>query len=174
MGGITMACGCIDDKEKLYNSGVLVEHCEGAVLPPAEEWKKKRGGYVIVECPQRIPCNPCATVCPSGAIVPHADINDTPEIDYAKCTGCGICVALACFVADLTYSDESAVLKLPYELLPLPGKGEVVKCLSRTGDVVADGEVISVSEPLKDCTHVVSIVIPKNLVDDIRSIKVVR
>ena len=79
-----MACGCIEDKEKLYNSGVLVEHCEGAVLPPAEEWKKKRGGYVIVECPQRIPCNPCATVCPSGAIVPHADINDTPEIDYAK------------------------------------------------------------------------------------------
>ena len=173
-----MACGCIEDKEKLYNSGVLVEHCEGGVLPPAEEWKKKRGGYVIVECPQRIPCNPCATVCPSGAIVPHADINDTPEIDYAKCTGCGICVArcpgLACFVADLTYSDESAVLKLPYELLPLPGKGEVVKCLNRTGDVVADGEVISVSEPLKDCTHVVSIVIPKNLVDDIRSIKVVR
>ena len=49
--------GCCD-KEKLFNSGILVEHCEGAVLPPKEQWEKKKGGYVVIECPKRIPCNP--------------------------------------------------------------------------------------------------------------------
>ena len=55
-----MACDGIHDKEMLYNSGVLVEHCDGAALPPADLWQRKRGGYVVIECPQRIPCNPFA------------------------------------------------------------------------------------------------------------------
>ena len=80
--------GCCD-KEKLFNSGILVEHCEGAVLPPQEQWEKKKGGYVVIECPKRIPCNPCYTSCPTGAVLPFEDINDTPRIDYSKCTGCG-------------------------------------------------------------------------------------
>ena len=171
-----MACDGILDKEMLYNSGVLVEHCDGAVLPPADLWQRKRGGYVVIECPQRIPCNPCVTICPFGAVVHHDDINDTPEIDYNKCTGCGLCVArcpgLACFVIDITYSQSSAVIKLPYELLPLPVKGQYVKCLDRIGNAVADGEVIGISEPLKDRTYVVNVVVPKELIDNIRAIKV--
>ena len=118
--------GCCD-KEKLFNSGILVEHCEGAVLPPKEQWEKKKGGYVVIECPKRIPCNPCYTSCPTGAVLPFEDINDTPKIDYSKCTGCGICVSrcpgLACFVIDMTYAEDKAVIKLPYELLPLPERG---------------------------------------------------
>ena len=42
--------GCCD-KEKLFNSGILVEHCEGAVLPPKEQWEKKKGGYVVTVQP---------------------------------------------------------------------------------------------------------------------------
>lgn len=173
-----MGCSCnCHDKEKLFNSGILVEHSAGAVLPPKEAWEKKKGGYAVIECPKRIPCNPCYTSCPTGAVLPFADINDTPEIDYEKCTGCGICVSrcpgLACFVIDLTYSDDKAVIKLPYELIPLPQKGALVKCLDRTGKEAACGEVIAVTEPSKDRTYVVSVVIPKALADDIRAIKVV-
>ena len=70
-----MSCCC--DKEKLFNSGVLTEHgIPGATLPPAEKWENKKGGYVIIECPKRIPCNPCATSCPTGAVLPFEDIND--------------------------------------------------------------------------------------------------
>ena len=54
-----MGCTCACDKEKLFNSGVLVEHTEGAVLPPKEAWEAKKGGYAVIECPKRIPCNPC-------------------------------------------------------------------------------------------------------------------
>lgn len=172
-----MGCVQTSDQEKLYNSGVLVGPRKGAVLPPQEAWEKKRGGYVVIECPQRIPCNPCATGCPTGAVRPFADINDNPEIDYAKCTGCGLCIArcpgLACFVIDLTYSEDKAVIKLPYELLPVPEKGDKVKCLNRVGEEVSEGEVLGVTEPFKDHTKVVSVIIPRSHVNDVRAIKVV-
>ena len=171
-----MSCTC--DKEKLFNSGILTETgIPGAVLPPKEAWENKKGGYVVIECPKRIPCNPCATSCPTGAVLPFADINDTPSIDYTKCTGCGLCVAkcpgLACFVIDLTYSEDKAIIKMPYELLPLPVKGQTVKCLNRMGEAVADGEIFAVTEPLKDSTMVISVIVPKELAGEIRAIKVV-
>ena len=171
-----MTCTC--DKEKLFNSGILTETgIPGAVLPPEEAWKAKNCGYVVIQCPKSIPCNPCPTGCPTGAVIPFADINDTPSIDYSKCTGCGLCVAkcpgLACFVIDLTYSEDKAIIKLPYELLPLPVKGQTVKCLNRMGEEVADGEIFLVTEPLKDSTTVLSVIVPKELAGEIRAIKVV-
>ncbi|MCR5336068.1 MAG: 4Fe-4S ferredoxin, partial [Synergistes sp.] len=67
---------------------------------------------------------------------------------------------------------DKAVIKLPYELLPLPVKGQTVKCLNRVGEEVADGEVAAVTEPSKDRTYVVSVVIPKDKIDEIRAIRV--
>ncbi|MPN26556.1 hypothetical protein SDC9_173981 [bioreactor metagenome] len=57
-------------------------------------------------------------------------------------------------------------------MLPLPEKGKTVKCLNRVGEVVAEGEVIAVTEPSKDRTYVVSVVIPKELTDQIRAVAV--
>ena len=47
-----------------------------------------------------------------------------------------------------------------------------MECLDRMGNAVADGEVIGISEPLKDRTYVVNVVVPKELIDNIRAIKV--
>lgn len=166
------------DKEKLFNSGILTEECPGAVLPPKELWENKKGGLVIIECPQRIPCNPCATSCPTGAVVPFKDINDQPTIDYSKCTGCGMCVAkcpgLACFVIDLTYSADKALIKLPYELVPVPAKGDRVSCLNRTGEIVTEGTVENVTEPWKDSTKVLHVSLDKKFVDQVRAVRVVK
>lgn len=163
--------------ERSFNSGVLTEGLPGAVYPPKEIWEKKRGGLAVIECPQRIPCNPCNTSCPTGAVLPFEDINDVPIIDYSKCTGCALCVAkcpgLACFVIDLTFSEDKALIKLPYELLPVPKKGDSVACLDRAGEVIAAGTVENLAEPWKDSTRVLSVSIPKKLVSDIRAIKVV-
>lgn len=60
----------MDNEERLFNSGVLTGERKGAVLPPKDLWENKKGGLVVIECPQRIPCNPCATSCPSGAVKP--------------------------------------------------------------------------------------------------------
>ncbi|MDR0649511.1 MAG: 4Fe-4S dicluster domain-containing protein [Synergistaceae bacterium] len=160
-----------------FESGVLTEERPGAVMPPQDRWREHKGGLVIVECPQRIPCNPCNTSCPTGAIMPFADINDVPQIDYAKCTGCALCVAkcpgLACFVADLTFGDGLALMKLPYEMLPSPAKGDRVECLGRAGENVCLGRVENVTEPLRDRTRVVHVSVPADKVNDVRAIRVV-
>ena len=167
------------DNEKLFNSGILTASRPGAERPPLPLWEGKKNGLVLIECPQRIPCNPCASSCPTGAIIPFDDINDTPRIDYEKCIGCAKCVAicpgLACFVVDLTAGGEGkALMKLPYEMLPRPSKGEEVACLNREGAEVARGTVTAVTEPLKDRTIVVHVEVPRDLVSVIRAIKVVK
>ncbi|WP_026368102.1 4Fe-4S dicluster domain-containing protein [Aminiphilus circumscriptus] len=165
------------DNEKTFNSGILTGERPGAVLPPKELWESKKNGLVLIECPQRIPCNPCATSCPTGAVIPFEDINDTPRIDYSKCTGCALCVAkcpgLACFVADLTWGEKEALLKLPYEMLPLPAKGQTVACLNRCGEEVHRTQIVNVTQPWKDSTYVVSVAVPKELVSEVRAVKVV-
>ncbi len=164
------------DRELLFASGVLTEAKPGAELPPAELWATKKGGLVIVECPQRIPCNPCHTSCPTGAIVAFQDINDVPKVDYPKCTGCGLCVAvcpgLACFVADMSYAADTALMKLPYEFLPRPTVGQMAQLLNRVGKNVGSGKVVRVLEPHKDKTLVVHVEVPKVLVNDVRAIRV--
>ncbi|MDR3321878.1 MAG: 4Fe-4S dicluster domain-containing protein, partial [Synergistaceae bacterium] len=144
---------------------------------PEDLWRKHCGGLVVVECPQRIPCNPCNTSCPTGAIMKFSDINDVPRIDYEKCTGCALCVArcpgLACFVVDLSLESGLALIKLPYEMLPVPEQGSVVKCLGRTGEFVCSGKITSITEPLKNRTRVVHVEIPCDFANDVRAIRVV-
>jgi len=161
----------------LYYSGVLTGPRDGVCKAEEGQWKAKRGGYVVIECPQRIPCNPCHTSCPTGAVLPFADINDVPKVDFSKCTGCCRCVArcpgLACFVVDLAWKEGWAMMKLPYEQLPRPQKGMAVDCLDRIGRKVYRSVIEQVLEPFKDRTFVVSVPVPADLKDDVRAVKVV-
>ena len=154
-------------------SGVPVKEEIEKVMPPEDILAKKP--VVMVECFQNIPCDPCAASCPFGAILPFEDINDLPAVDYDKCTGCGICVTscpgLAIFVLDMNYSDKEALIKLPYEMLPLPQKGEMVSGLDRDGHKVAEVKVDKVTKT-KNKTYLISIVVPKELALIIRNIRV--
>lgn len=154
-------------------NGVPVKEEIEKVMPPEDILAKKP--VVMVECFQNIPCDPCAASCPFGAILPFEDINDLPAVDYDKCTGCGICVTscpgLAIFVLDMNYSDEEALIKLPYEMLPLPQKGEMVSGLDREGHKVAEVKVDKVTKT-RNKTYLISIVVPKELALIIRNIRV--
>jgi Fe-S-cluster-containing hydrogenase component 2 len=160
--------------DRSFESGVLDSVRPGAMFPE-EALRGKKNGAVVIECPQKIPCNPCGTNCPTGAVLPFEDINDLPRVDYSKCTGCGICVAtcpgLACFVVDLAFGEDTAVIKMPYEMLPVPSVGDTVDCLDRVGEIVGRGEVEGIMEPLKDRTRVISVSVKKNLVSETRAIK---
>lgn len=155
-----------------YNGVPSKEELE-RVTPPPEILAQK--AVVMLECFQNIPCDPCAYSCPTGAILPFADINDLPKVDYSKCSGCGLCIAscpgLAIFVLDMNYSPQEALIKLPYEMLPLPHKGEMVSGLDREGRPVAQVKVVKVQKT-KNKTYIVSIIVPKELALVIRNIKV--
>lgn len=155
------------------DNGVPTKEELARVTPPPAVLAQK--AVVMVECFQNIPCDPCAFGCPAGAILPFADINDLPKVDYNKCTGCGLCIAscpgLAIFVLDINYSPKEALIKLPYEMLPLPQKGQLVSGLDREGKTVAEVEVFKVQRT-KNKTYIVSIIVPKELAMVIRNIKV--
>ena len=139
-------------------------------LPNEEQLKK---GVAIVECLENIPCNPCVEACPFGAITMR-DLNDTPKVNYDKCTGCKRCIAicpgLAIFVVKL--EGEDALISLPYEFLPVPKKGDVVIALDREGKVRGNAKVEEVKKVGK--THIITIRTKKEDAMVVRNIRVVK
>ncbi|MEW6686490.1 MAG: 4Fe-4S binding protein [Candidatus Edwardsbacteria bacterium] len=130
--------------------------------------RKRKGAVAIIECFQEIPCNPCETTCPKEAIKVGEDINALPQFDAEKCTGCGICIAncpgLAVFVINLDYSKEEALVMLPYEFLPLPKVGEIVKGLDRSGKSCCPAKVVRVlNTKAQDRTPIISLAVPKGM-----------
>ncbi len=157
----------------LERTGVPSPEQIKAVTPDKERLKK--GGVAIIECFQEIPCNPCSKVCPRDAILPMKDINEKPKIDFEKCNGCGICVAgcpgLAIFVVDASYSKEEALVKLPWEFIPLPKKGDVIKTLDREGNEIGTAKVVSVQDnKVFDRTCIIHLAVPQEQMMEVRGI----
>jgi len=136
-------------------------------IPTDKQLKK---GVAIIECIQEIPCDPCVAICPVESIS-MKDINDIPKIDYDKCTGCkrcvSICPGLAIFVVKI--KDDKAQVTLPYEFLPIPEVGDIVKALDREGKSRGNAKVIRVNSSSK--TTVITIEVEKDLAMEVRNIK---
>jgi len=116
----------------------------------------------VIECDQAIPCNPCQTSCPTGAITVSGNINSLPEIDYDKCVGCGVCVmkcpGLAIFMIQENAENNTDVVVIPWEFA-LPEKGEAVIALDKDGEPVCKGEIFKVVKS-SNKTHLVYLKVP--------------
>ncbi|MEJ2729138.1 MAG: FAD-dependent oxidoreductase [Deltaproteobacteria bacterium] len=83
---------------------------------------REQGVFPIFHCYQEVPCNPCTSVCPVGAIRTEEDkITGLPYItDLDACTGCGSCVAvcpgLSMILVDYRDDPEHPLVTLPYEI----------------------------------------------------------
>jgi len=158
----------------LEKTGVPTPSQIESVFPSDE--RLSQGPVAVIECFQPIPCDPCATACPRGAILPFDDINDRPVINSDKCNGCLLCVAkcpgLAIMVVDMNFSHDRALIKLPYEFRPLPEKGQTVQAFDREGTAVAEAEVVQVlNSKNMNKVPVVSIAVDKQLVKIIRNFR---
>ncbi len=145
------------------------EHLE-KILPPKERLEK--GSVAVIECIQKIPCDPCAHICRFEAIRKRSLV-DPPEIDYGKCNGCGECVAscpgLAIFVVNLKYKNDKALVMIPYELLPTPKKGEIYEALDREGKPVGKAKIVA-TRKAKNHTTVITMAVKKKLAMIVRNI----
>ena len=159
----------------LINDGIPTKEDLAKVYPSEE--RMKQGPVSIVECFQKIPCNPCVKACNRDAITLAKDINDVPEVDYDKCNGCGLCISLcpglAIFVVDKTYSEEYALVKFPFEYVPVPEKGQQACAMDRAGNELGWFEVDRViSGGKKNKTYTISLKVPQELAMEVRNIKV--
>ena len=158
----------------LIETGIPTAEDLQSVTPPAG--RLARGAVAIAECFQKIPCNPCTRACPRHAIRIEPDINETPQIDYEACTGCGACIArcpgLAIFVVDMTYSDSEALVMLPFEFLPVPEAGQLACGLDREGKELGWCPVVRVvSGGKENKTYTVSLAVPRELAMEVRNIR---
>ncbi len=106
--------------------------------PPAEE-----GVMPIFHCDQEVPCNPCTSVCPEGAIRTGEDkITGLPYlVDGTECKGCLACVAicpgLAVTLVDYRKDPECPTVTLPYEVWrERVEKGQRVPVTDRDGAIL--------------------------------------
>lgn len=126
---------------------------------PSQEELMRSSGYIcgddlyagpiaVIECVEKIPCNPCEAACPRHAISIGSDITELPVLDSTACTGCGLCIALcpglAIYVKNYRFEEHRASILFPFEYLPLPQKGQSVEMVDRFGEVVCTGELLLV------------------------------
>ncbi len=116
----------------------------------------------ILECFEDIPCDPCVTSCPTGAITIGADINRQPILDPDRCTGCGICVSscpgLAIMIAQVKAG--RAWFKIPHEFLPHPQKGETWTAAARNGTIIGAATIEGGLLNMQTKTAIVTVSVP--------------
>ena len=155
-------------------TGIPSEEMIMGKFPPIERINK--GPVAVIECYKEIPCNPCETACRFNAIHIGEDINNIPVLKEENCTGCAICLSkcrgLSIMIIDGSKSDTTVQVKLPYEFLPLPLAGEIVKGLDREGKIIADVKVMQVQNPKAfDRTPVITIEADRSIMYKIRNIR---
>jgi Fe-S-cluster-containing hydrogenase component 2 len=160
----------------LLINGVPTEEELDKIFPSQE--RLLQGPIAIFECYQNIPCDPCFKACKIGAIKPFEDINDLPKLLEEKCVGCGLCISkcpgLSICIIDYTYSHTQALMKLPYEFLPLPKVHESVMALDRQGQDVCMAKVVEVmNHESFDKTPVVSIIFDKTYIKAVRNFRLI-
>ena len=159
----------------LIQNGIPTAEDILSVTPSEERFAK--GAVAIAECFQKIPCNPCTKACVKKAIRVEPDINENPKVDFDVCNGCGACIArcpgLAIFVVDKTYSETEALVKLPFEFIPVPKEGQLACGLDRSGKELGWFPVVKViSGGKKNMTYTIGLAVPKELAMEVRNIRV--
>lgn len=159
----------------LINTGYLEYEELKSIQKLPDEDRYAKGPVAIIECVQEIPCNPCEAACSFGAIEIGEPITNLPTLISEKCVGCGMCVArcpgLAIVVVDKTYSETTATVAFPFEYYPTPEVGEERDAMNRKGEVLCKGKIVKVVNPKSyDHTPVVTVEIPKQYADEIRTV----
>jgi NADPH-dependent 2,4-dienoyl-CoA reductase/sulfur reductase-like enzyme/Fe-S-cluster-containing hydrogenase component 2 len=135
----------------------------------------RKGPVAFLECSQKIPCNPCELACPRGAIRVGQPITNLPILEEDVCTGCGICIpscpGLAIFTVDQNGAEGQAIVRIPYEFLPLPEVGSQIPARNREGEIITMAKVTKVSTAkAHDRTAVVTLRVAQKFAWEVRAI----
>jgi NADPH-dependent 2,4-dienoyl-CoA reductase/sulfur reductase-like enzyme/Pyruvate/2-oxoacid:ferredoxin oxidoreductase delta subunit/bacterioferritin-associated ferredoxin len=138
------------------------------------------GVFPVFHCSQEIPCNPCTSICPKGAIkIEGDDILGVPTFDESACIACEQCVAicpgLAVTLVDYRKKDaEGLLVSIPYEFPKSRIKeGDMVTVLDTLGVVLGHVPVVKVRAPkFADHALLVKVKAPPEIAKRIAGIQV--
>lgn len=145
-------------------------------IHPYKVPQKETGVFPVLHCVQEIPCNPCASVCPSGSIKVMGDgITDVPEF-VGECTGCQkcltVCPGLAITLVDYRKNSQTPLVSVPYEIKNHPIKKEdVVPVVDMEGNFLENLKVVRVRNT-KVKTQVIQFYAPKEIAARIAGIRI--
>lgn len=139
--------------------------------------------FPVMHCTQEIPCNPCAAVCPIGAI--HIDEQDIRQVPAyiaeqlgtvcIRCEKCvNVCPGLAITLVDRRGESDQALVTVPHELgRAFIRKGDAVLAVDLVGKALGHFEVVRVrSGKAMDRTIMVKLRVPRELARAIAGIRV--
>ncbi len=137
------------------------------------------GPCVIIECVERIPCDPCVSACPRKAIEIEGSLIEIPRVDFSRCLGCLLCIpkcpGLCIFVVHKNYTEDSSLVSLPYEFLINFSEGEEVLAQDLGGRVVCRGKIEKISQrPSFDQTAIIQVKVPKRFFMRVRGFRLLR
>jgi sarcosine oxidase, subunit alpha len=137
------------------------------------------GVFPVFHCTQEIPCNPCTSICPRGAIrISGDDVMGVPEFVGHECDGCEKCVAicpgLAITLLDYRKDQAQPTVVIPYEFSAKRiKKGDTVTVLDSEGTVLGNVEVTRVRAPREaDRALLVRVTAPADIATRIAGIRV--
>jgi ferredoxin len=138
------------------------------------------GVFPIFHCSQEIPCNPCTSICPKGAIkIEGDDILGLPTFDDSACIACEQCVAvcpgLAVTLVDYRKkSEDGVVVSIPYEFdQSTIREGSTVTVLDTLGQVLGQVPVLKVRSPkFADHALLVKVQAPADIAKRIAGIQI--
>jgi thioredoxin reductase/Fe-S-cluster-containing hydrogenase component 2 len=170
-----------DEGQKLSHNllthGFVIENELTGFPGIPDEQKKKQKITPVIECTQNIPCNPCQDACFKGCIQVGGKITNLPSLaSNVNCTGCGKCVAScpgqAIFLISQSSDDGFASVTIPYELYPLPQKGDQGVAYDRAGKALGVAAVTGVQlVPANDQTALLTMRVPADWVMKARFFK---
>lgn len=162
------------DEKSLKSRGApsLAELEAAGMLPSMDDMA--RSACLCIECVEEIPCNPCETSCPHGAITVGDPITKLPVLDRSKCTACGLCIP-ACPGLAITLKHikgDTATIRFPWEYIPMPAVGDEVDMVDRLGETVCRGTVRSVNSAKRnDRTTILTAEFPAGFAQRVISIR---
>ena len=162
-----------------HRTAEILKSRPGAVITeeiPGDE----AGVFPIFHCSQEIPCNPCTSICPKGAIrIEGDDILGLPTFDESACIACEQCVAvcpgLAVTLVDYRKKDAQGVLvSIPFEFPKTTiREGDMVTVLDTLGKVLGHVPVAKVRAPkFADHALLVKVRAPSEIAKRIAGIQV--
>jgi NADPH-dependent 2,4-dienoyl-CoA reductase/sulfur reductase-like enzyme/Fe-S-cluster-containing hydrogenase component 2/bacterioferritin-associated ferredoxin len=107
--------------EAWYEKAAILKSRPGPVESPPEDARPETGIMPVFHCRQKIPCNPCVSVCKNGVIeIPGDGLTEKPGVTGKACIGCNrcvfICPGLAISLVDYREDPENPVVSCAYEV----------------------------------------------------------